>query len=108
MEISDCSRGICWYSTRQNRENPVLSEGERVLCTGGQISLIISVLTPVRQMLLKIPVEVRIVEQISDIRRISCATAVEQLLHKLGKGDAVGIAAPNIVGCCIEAVSNDF
>ena len=108
MEISDCSRGICWYSTRQNRENPVLSEGERVLCAGEQISLIISVLTPVRQMIPKIPVEVRIVEQIGDIRRISCATAVEQLLHKLGKGDAVGIAAPNIVGCCIEAVSNGF
>lgn len=79
MEISDCSRGICWYSTRQNRENPVLSEGERVLCTGGHV------LTPVRQMILKIPVEVRIVEQIGDIRRISCATAVEQLLHRLGK-----------------------
>ena len=108
MEISDCSRGICWYSTRQNRGNSVLSEGERVLCAGEQISLIISVLTPVRQMIPKIPVEVRIVEQIGDIRRISCAAAAEQLLHKLGKGDAVGIAAPNIVGCCIEAVSNDF
>ena len=108
MEISDCSRAICWYSTRQNRAVPVLSEGECVLCAGGQISLIISVLAPVRQMFLKIPVEVRIAEQISDIRRISCAAAVEQLLHKLGKGDAVGIAAPNIVGCCIEAVGNAF
>ena len=108
MEISDCSRAICWYSTRQNRAVPVLSEGERILYAGGQISLIISVLTPVRQMLLEIPVEVRIAEQIGDIRRISCATAVEQLLHKLGKGDAIGIAAPNIVGCCIEAVSNGF
>ena len=106
MEISDCSRAICWYSTRQNRAAPVLSEGERILCAGRKISLIISVLAPVRQMLLEIPVEVRIAEQIGDIRRISCATAVEQLLHKLGKGDAVGIAAPNIVGCCIEAVSN--